>query len=61
MVVEHRKTSHIDRENPGQFLQRSSLPPSQTRSSLSLAVAQLLPLLSMLTTVATQKRPPHTT
>ena len=60
MVVDHRKTSHVDSEYPGQCLQRSSLPPSQTRSSLSLGVGQLLPLLSMLSTVPTQKRPPHT-
>ena len=59
-VVEHRKTSHVDSENPGQFLYRSSLRPSKTRSSLSLGVAQLLPLLSMLTTVPTQQRPPNT-
>ena len=34
MVVEHRKASHIDGENPGQFFQRLSLPPSPTSSSL---------------------------
>ena len=34
MVVEHRKPSHVDSENPGQFFQRLSLPPSPTSSSL---------------------------
>jgi len=33
-VVEHRKTSNIDGKNPGQLLQRLSLPPSPTPSSL---------------------------
>ena len=48
MIADHRKAQHIDPVDPvdpGQFLQPSSLPPSQTSSSLSLGVAQLLPLL----------------
>jgi hypothetical protein len=35
------------RKNPCQNFERFSLPPSQTSSSLSLGIAQLIPLLSM--------------
>ena len=60
VVTHHRKAENIHSKDPGEHFQRSSLPPSQTLSSLSLDVAQLLPLLPMLTTVPTQQRPPHT-
>ena len=59
VIVEDGKPSNIDGENPSQFFQRLSLPPSPTPSSLTLSVAQLLPLLPMLATVPTQKRPPQ--
>jgi hypothetical protein len=42
-----RKAEHIHGKDPCQHLLRSSLPPSQTSSSSSLGVAQLLPLLAM--------------
>ncbi len=47
VVTHDRKTKHVHGEDPGEHFQRSSLPPSQTRSSLSLGVTQLLPLFAI--------------
>jgi hypothetical protein len=50
--LEYRKT-------PCQHFQRFSLPPSQTSSSLSLGVAQLLPLLAMRIVPPVSSSRPH--
>ena len=47
VVTHHPKAENIHSKDPGEHFQRSSLPPSQTLSSLSLDVAQLLRLPEM--------------
>ena len=61
VIIEHRVCTHFDSKDRSQFLQQSSLPPSRTSSSLSLGVAQLLPLFPMLSPLTTKKGPPNTT
>ncbi len=65
VIRHHRKPDDIDTKDPRPKFQRSSLPRSQTASSLSLGVAHLLPLPPMLVALpgefidAAQKPTPH--
>ena len=66
VIRHHRKAKHIHAEDSSQKIQRPSLPCSQTASSLSLSVAQLLSVPPVLVTLAgefinaAQKPTPHT-